>query len=121
MNQLTRWLWIVVVCGGCAGPSYSGGPEGDDPAATVIPGSDITIWAVDGQPTNAHSSAISVAPGPRVFRLRVEWAIEDDSPTPHDYREFPLRVEAGVTYRFDRKPTPRPPYEVVVSSDAHAR
>ena len=89
-------LGIVLLLAGCVGgPSYAGGPREDEPHAVVIPGEDVTIWAVDGYDVPSHSSTAYLAPGRRKLRVRIEFPIENESPTPYEYKEMDVTVEDG--------------------------
>ena len=98
----------------CAGPDYAGGPVGDEPYGVISPGSEVTVWQVDGYATEDRNFDVRVAPGLRTLRVRIEHPIESDSAKPYEYRQMTLSVEEGVHYLLDRRPGPYPPYEIVV-------
>ena len=104
---------VALLLAGCAGgPDYAGGPSEDEPHAIVDPGVDVNLWAVDGHAPSTRIGPVRIAPGRRVLKLRIEADIEDETPTPYEYREVPLYAEKGMLYTIDRKPSQRPPWEL---------
>ncbi|HBP16970.1 MAG TPA: hypothetical protein DEA08_04125 [Planctomycetes bacterium] len=105
MNRAHHLLFALalLLLSGCTG-TYAGGPlDDDEPHAIVRPGVDVTIWAVDGQPTSTHSFSVMVAPGRRVLTLRVEHSMEDETPKPHSRQRYVLQTEDGVAYHLERR------------------
>lgn len=105
---------------GCAGPDYAGGPSRDQPHGYVSPGSDVSLWRVDGFDTFSRNSEIKVAPGLHQLKIRIEFPIDNESAHPYEYRDISLRVENKHVYILRRKELEGeidlgPPYELEIS------
>ena len=109
---------VLLLTPGCGGPSYAGGPDAEQPHAVVVPGTDVTIWRVDGFDTDTRTGSLRVAPGRRRLKVRIDFPIDDESPVPFEHRDLELEVVAGRTYVIDRAEGEIPPYELKVSERA---
>lgn len=111
-------LALGCLLSGCQGVYYGGPEDSDEPHAVVRPGVDLTIWAVDGQPTTRHSFEVLVAPGRRRIGVRIEHPVESESATPFERKDVLIDCKDGVTYHLERKvgrESVGPPYEVSIS------
>ncbi len=116
-RAVPRALALVALAAGlagCAGPSYAGGPTGDDPHGVVIPGRDVTLWEVDGRDVPSRSGRARVAPGRRRLKVRLEFPLASDAWQPFEYREVELLVVEGHQYLLERTGEEGPfgPYEL---------
>lgn len=111
-------LALGCLLSGCQGVYYGGPDDSDLPHALVRPGVDVTIWAVDGQPTTRHSFEVLVEPGRRRVSVRIEHPVESESATPFERKDVLIDCKDGVAYHLERKIGPDTlgsSYEVSIS------